>query len=85
MTDLDQKRLDRLKQLDKLGKPPAWWRLIRLRRWLRQYRSIMALSLDEWNEAMRGLYSTVSFEDLASREHVTLSTLRRMPKHEGEP
>lgn len=74
---LDEKHRDRLKKLDALGKPPQWWQLFKLRAWLRRYRAIMALSLDEMSEALRHLYSTTYVESLANQQHSLLAHLTK--------
>lgn len=57
MTRINAKRaVERCELLAKLGSPPPWWRVLSLRRWLRAYRSIMAMDISEMGEMLRAEY-----------------------------
>ena len=59
--------VERCHRLAKLGPPPKWWRLRRMVRWLRAYRSIMAFDISVGAEMLRDLYSAETVEQMARR------------------
>lgn len=83
MLGSDPKRaVERCDRLAKLGRPPAWWRVFALRRWLRAYRAIMALDISALGEMMRAAYPAVSVDEMAQRRNVMFE---RMTKALSEP
>lgn len=73
MTKPNAKRaVERCEALAKLGAAPTWWRVFALRKWLRAYRSIMALDISEMGEMLREVYPAAEVERMANRPNPML-------------
>lgn len=72
-----KRAVERCEQLAIIGPPPAWYRPILLRRWLRLYRSIMALDISEVSEMLRSIYTPEHIIELANRPNLVAGMLAR--------
>lgn len=85
MTISTTRAVERCERLAKLGPPPVWWRALALRRWLRDYRTIMALDISVSAEMLRSLYPADKIERLTERPALSFAALRVVPRSEREP
>jgi hypothetical protein len=74
--------VERCQLLATLGPPPAWWRVFALRRWLAEYRAIMALDISVGAQMLREAYPAEQLEALATAEN---PWLRMVPRSERTP
>lgn len=85
MNNINPRRaVERCAALAKLGSPPPWWRVWKLRRWLSAYRSIMALDISVHAEMLRETYTDEKLRELATAPNpfvkvFTKSTGERSP------
>lgn len=67
MTRIVKRRaVERCDRLAALGPPPAWWRVLALRRWLRAYGAIMAFDISESAEMLREAYTDEKLREIAN-------------------
>ena len=70
--------VERCEQLARLGPAPAWWRAFALRRWLAEYRAIMALDISAQAEMLRQVYTLDVVKLAAQRPHPALRMAMRV-------
>jgi hypothetical protein len=63
--------VERCERLAALGPAPAWWRLFALRRWLAEYRAIMALDISVGAQLLREVYPASWVEEMANQPNNT--------------
>lgn len=68
--------VERCEHLVALGPPPPQSRPWKLKRWLRDYRAIMALDITEVGEMLREVYAVDRVEEMARRAHITAGLAR---------
>lgn len=62
--------VERCERLANLAPPPAWWRVFALRRWLRDYRAIMALDISVHAEMLRSMYPVDGVRAMAEQRRM---------------
>lgn len=82
MTISTTRAVERCEKLAALGSPPSWWRVFKLRRWLAEYRAIMAHDIGEPAEMWRAAYTPGRIEELANRAHPTFASLTRIAREQ---
>lgn len=74
MTGISTTRaVERCERLAALGPAPAWWRVFAMRRWLAEYRAIMALDISVHAEMLRSLYTPAVVIEAARRPNTMFS------------
>lgn len=58
-----------------LGPPPSWWHPFKLRRWRRQYASIMATDVTTLGLVLRDIYSAEYLEELTNRKPASFAMI----------
>lgn len=71
--------VERCERLAALGPAPAWWRVFALRRWVAEYRAIMALDISVHAEMLRTVYTPEVAAQMAERTNVTAALLAAQP------